>query len=457
MWNGCSSPWSVPLPEEGLFTFEVRAIDRAGNIDPMPVSQLISGVGMDAARHADRRGARPAAGHDRPADAGDDARRPTAGRRSSASRPSATSRRRSSPSTSAGSTAATRRMWLECTNPMMFSDLTTGLHTFEVRALAGEAAGPDPTPARYTWRVGPGARSGTTPLTCDEANVTLTPNADGWADQVNPLENYLFQTELDVRSGAIVPDIGPITHQNARAFFRFPLSSRRTRLRPGVGDAAALLELTHRGPDARGGAARGDVEGEHAQLAHPARPAPGRGRRHGGGRRGVPRVRRQGARRGDLDRDAEPRLGHPGHASRATRTAATSPSSRGSSPRIRRRSRCRSSSCASSQAAPPPQPPRDETLVDDVVTCGEVITESTRLARRRHRLPWRGHRDRRAEHHPRPQRLHRPQRTPARAGRGGRPHAGHPQRLPERPDPQRHRHQLRLRRPAGPELGLHAK
>ena len=46
MWNGCSSPWSVPLPEEGLFRFEVRAIDRADNIDPTPVSQLISGVGM---------------------------------------------------------------------------------------------------------------------------------------------------------------------------------------------------------------------------------------------------------------------------------------------------------------------------------------------------------------------------------------------------------------------------
>ena len=30
-WNTCSSPWRVPLFEEGLLTFEVRSIDRAGN------------------------------------------------------------------------------------------------------------------------------------------------------------------------------------------------------------------------------------------------------------------------------------------------------------------------------------------------------------------------------------------------------------------------------------------
>ena len=35
-WVCCSSPWQAPLIEEGLFTFEVRAIDRAGNIDPSP-------------------------------------------------------------------------------------------------------------------------------------------------------------------------------------------------------------------------------------------------------------------------------------------------------------------------------------------------------------------------------------------------------------------------------------
>jgi hypothetical protein len=43
MWNGCSSPRSVPLFEEGLLTFGVRVIDRAGNVDPTPVIYLLDG------------------------------------------------------------------------------------------------------------------------------------------------------------------------------------------------------------------------------------------------------------------------------------------------------------------------------------------------------------------------------------------------------------------------------
>ncbi len=84
----------------------------------------------------------------------------------------------------------------------------------------------DPTPARYTWTVGlvdpgdPGA-----PVNCDNANITLTAAADGWADEVNPIENYLFETELEVRSGSTGdPAAGePVIGQNARSFFRFPL------------------------------------------------------------------------------------------------------------------------------------------------------------------------------------------------------------------------------------------
>src|ERR687893_590238 len=106
----------------------------------------------------------------------------------------------------------------------MYSNLATGLHTFEVRAIAGEfgAFEGDPTPARYTWRIGPDPENPSeTPLNCDEANITLTAAADGWADQVNPLENYALMTELEVRSDATAPDIGPIVPRNARAFFRF--------------------------------------------------------------------------------------------------------------------------------------------------------------------------------------------------------------------------------------------
>ena len=58
-WNGCASPWTVPLPEEGLFVFEVRAIDRADNIDPDADQPDHQWRRHDAARHDHRRGARP--------------------------------------------------------------------------------------------------------------------------------------------------------------------------------------------------------------------------------------------------------------------------------------------------------------------------------------------------------------------------------------------------------------
>jgi parallel beta-helix repeat protein len=212
-WNGCSSPWSTPLFEEGLLTFEVRAIDRAGNVDPTPVSYLFSG---------------------------DDLQPPDT---KILEKPPLQTNNRSALFSFTGISDFTPPQfmeyecrldsrdpdaWLECTNPAMYSNLATGLHTFEVRAIAGEigAFEGDPTPARYTWRVGPDPDGGgDPPLNCDEANITLTASADGWADQVNPVENYMFMTELEVRSDATVPDVGPIEHRNARAFFRFPIQN----------------------------------------------------------------------------------------------------------------------------------------------------------------------------------------------------------------------------------------
>jgi CSLREA domain-containing protein len=225
-WNGCSSPWSVPLPEEGLFTFEVRAIDRADNIDPTPVSQLISGVGMIPPETVivEAPGLTPGTTVP-PAPA----TTPTTNSRSALFSFMAVSD--FTPSQFAEYECRLDShdpdAWLECFNPAMYTDLATGLHTFEVRALAGEAAGPDPTPARYTWRIGPDpADPNATPINCDEANITLTPTADGWADQVNPLENYWPMTELNVRSAATDPGNGqPLIPENARAFFRFPLQS----------------------------------------------------------------------------------------------------------------------------------------------------------------------------------------------------------------------------------------
>ncbi|HEY3427958.1 MAG TPA: DNRLRE domain-containing protein, partial [Acidimicrobiia bacterium] len=204
-WVGCSSPWQVPLLEAelGFYTFEVRAIDRARNIDPTPFQLILGGDTI-------------------PPDT------------IIVEKPPLTTNSRSATFSFSGTDNITPpqfmefecrldsrdpELWLECTNPLFLSNLTSGDHTLEVRAYDG-AENVDPSPARYTWTVTQGA-------SCDLANITLTALADGWVDEANPVENYLFETELGVRSDAtgnpdaVPPE--PIVGQNARALFRFAL------------------------------------------------------------------------------------------------------------------------------------------------------------------------------------------------------------------------------------------
>jgi CSLREA domain-containing protein len=194
-WLGCPSPWQVPLVEEGLFSFEVRAIDRAGNIDPSPAVHVFGGT--------------------------EDLIPPDT---IILEKPSNPSYSKSAVFTFTGIDNQTPaqfmeyecrldtndpEFWLECTNPTTFSNLTVGTHTFQVRAGDG-ADNVDPTPATYTWEVLP-------PLNCDDANITLTASADSMIDQVTPLDNLALMMELGVRSEA--------PGANARALFRFPITN----------------------------------------------------------------------------------------------------------------------------------------------------------------------------------------------------------------------------------------
>ncbi|RPJ38469.1 MAG: right-handed parallel beta-helix repeat-containing protein, partial [Planctomycetaceae bacterium] len=202
-WVSCASPWQVPLIEAELggYIFEVRAVDLARNIDPTPAVHNFSAsiVPPDTVivempplvtnSHSatfsfsiiDAFTPPQFAEYECRLDSGDP------------------------------------EMWLECFNPTFYSNLASGEHTLEVRAYNG-AEMVDPTPARYTWTVTQGS-------SCDLANITLTATADGWIDEVNPAENYLFETELTVRSGATGnPEVGePLVGQNARSLFRFAL------------------------------------------------------------------------------------------------------------------------------------------------------------------------------------------------------------------------------------------
>jgi parallel beta-helix repeat protein len=202
MFHSCSPGWQWELLEEGLFTFEVRAIDRAGNEDPTPAVHVINGGDLNPPETE------------------------------LIDKPPLFTSSRTATFTFGGTDNVTPaqflefecrldsrdpEQWLECLNPTIFANLTTGEHTLEVRALDG-AENMDRTPLRYKWTVGQS-------VNCDQANIVLTPVADGWVDQVVPQENFLFEQELQVRSaadGSGEPG-DPIVPQNARTLVRFPM------------------------------------------------------------------------------------------------------------------------------------------------------------------------------------------------------------------------------------------
>ena len=190
---GCPNPWQVPIVEEGHFTFEVRAIDRAGNIDPTPATHSFESL-LDL----------------------------TPPETTLLTHPEETTGAAHAVFTFSATDDATPQQflefecrldsfdpeaWLECTNPAVYSNLTLGTHTFQVRAADG-SDNIDPSPASWTWTVGAAQ-------TCEDANITLLAAEDATVDEALPLENASFSEFLLVRSQA--------PGQNARALIRFDL------------------------------------------------------------------------------------------------------------------------------------------------------------------------------------------------------------------------------------------
>ena len=187
-----------------MFTFEVRAIDRQGNTDPTPDVHAFSGEDTIApntiiVEHPPN---------------------PSFSRTGTFSF-TATDNMTPPQFMEYECRIDTRDpdLWLECFNPAIFANLTTGTHTVEIRATdLGEMV--DPTPARYTWTVGE-------PQNCDAANITLTASGDGMINEKDSWENYVFLTDLTVASEGIgdpteiPPD--PVIGENSRALFRFNL------------------------------------------------------------------------------------------------------------------------------------------------------------------------------------------------------------------------------------------
>ena len=149
-FSGCGSPKGYNNLTDGSHTFEVRAKDAAGNVDPTPpsytwtIDTVVPNTTIDAYP--------------------------------------------SNPSTSASATFAFSSNeagamfackldsgdYADCTSPKSYNNLTDGSHTFTVRA--GDAAGNlDPSPASYTWTIDTAPE---TTITTKPSNPSNDPTPD---------------------------------------------------------------------------------------------------------------------------------------------------------------------------------------------------------------------------------------------------------------------------------------
>ena len=127
-WGPCASPKSYTSLAEGNHTFQVRAGDAAGNIDPTPASRTWTVDTVAPQTTIDVAPTHPSA------DAAPDFE-------FSANEP--------------GSTFECRLdggAWSACTSPKSYAGLADGSHTFQVRAT-DPAGNVDGTPATHTWTI----------------------------------------------------------------------------------------------------------------------------------------------------------------------------------------------------------------------------------------------------------------------------------------------------------------
>ena len=361
LFVSCQSGWERELIEDGIWTFEVRAIDRAGNVDPTPAVHTFDGSSMMPPNTL------------------------------IVDKPANPSTSRAATFTFSGTDDMTPpewleyecrldsrdpELWVECFNPTSFSNLTTGTHTLEVRALDGSEL-IDPTPARYTWTVGQ-------PPNCDAANITLTATADAWVDEVNPSETFLFDTDLEVRSDAsgnpqaVPPE--PVVGQNARALVRFPipddaadceLESATLRLHASSSTEDRSLEALP--------LAAGFLESQvtwlnqpSALAATPATAASGDGYREWDVRAHVEAMLELGTSHGWVLRDAnESDLAAGGDQSFTSREEPQDPPETTLPELVLR---------YADDGAPPPPAPAEPSGAPVTVHCGQVVTESIRVA-----------------------------------------------------------------------------
>jgi VCBS repeat-containing protein len=131
-WSACSSPHTTATLGDGVHTFDVRAVDNAGNMDPSPASRTwqIDTVPPDTALTST------------PPDPDND------------STPTFTFE--GSDAGGSGVDSFLCQMdgtaWSGCSSPYTTPGLSEGIHTIAVRSV-DKAGNSDPTPVSYTWKI----------------------------------------------------------------------------------------------------------------------------------------------------------------------------------------------------------------------------------------------------------------------------------------------------------------
>jgi parallel beta-helix repeat protein len=181
----CSSPQSYADLSIGMYTFDVRAVDSAGNADPTPASYTWT--------------------IETPADTTPPETTIDSGPDVTTTSTDATFTFSANEPSSTFECALDGAAFASCISPVGYMGLNAGAHTFQVRAI-DQAANIDPTPASHTWTVSP-------PPDCGSL-VTLPADADAWVDQNSSSNNFGSDSILKVQAKS---------SNNFRALVRFAL------------------------------------------------------------------------------------------------------------------------------------------------------------------------------------------------------------------------------------------
>ena len=135
-WANCTTPWTTAALSDGNHSVSVRATDVAGNTDASPATRAFT-VDTAAPPPSDTTAPDTTIG---------------SGQTGTTSATTASFAFTSSESGSTFECKLDTGAWATCTSPKPYSGLTTGSHTFSVRAT--DAAGnTDGTPATQTWTI----------------------------------------------------------------------------------------------------------------------------------------------------------------------------------------------------------------------------------------------------------------------------------------------------------------